>query len=81
MSVQVINDSQGKPAGVFIPISEWEEIKTRLGEQEDGESADFDIPAWHKPILDERLKDYYDNPEEGVEFDQVMREIDEELKL
>lgn len=27
MKVQVINDSKGKPSGVFIPIKDWEVLK------------------------------------------------------
>lgn len=27
MALQVIEDSKGKPTGVFIPIGEWEELK------------------------------------------------------
>jgi hypothetical protein len=27
MNVQYVNDSKGKPTGVFIPIQEWEKLK------------------------------------------------------
>jgi len=27
MRLQVIQDSKGKPTGVFIPISDWQELK------------------------------------------------------
>lgn len=27
MKVQIVNDSKGKPSGVFIPINDWENLK------------------------------------------------------
>lgn len=27
MKLQVIQDSKGKPTGVYIPINEWKELK------------------------------------------------------
>lgn len=29
MTLQVIQDGKGKPAGVFIPINKWKELKKR----------------------------------------------------
>jgi hypothetical protein len=29
MALQVLQDGKGKPAGVFIPISKWKELKKR----------------------------------------------------
>ena len=29
MRLQVIQDSKGKPTGVFIPISDWQELKNQ----------------------------------------------------
>lgn len=34
MKLQVIEDAKGKPAGVFIPISKWEELKKQHKELE-----------------------------------------------
>lgn len=34
MSLQYISDSSGKTTGVFIPISEWNELKNRFQEIE-----------------------------------------------
>lgn len=29
MNLQIINDQNGYPSGVFIPMSEWEELKNK----------------------------------------------------
>lgn len=36
----------------------------------------FDIPEWHKPILDKRLKKHLNNPQEGVNWKEFEKQID-----
>jgi hypothetical protein len=46
MNLQYILDHTGKTAGVFIPLQEWEELKTRfdgLEEEEFGEPTKEEI--------------------------------------
>jgi hypothetical protein len=52
MRLQVIQDSNGKKAGVFIPIEDWALIKTNYP---DIDNLDTDIPEWQKQLLDKRL--------------------------
>ncbi len=54
MKPQVIQDHNGNPTGVFIPIKEWEEIKKQYPGIEDNQS--FELSLEQKKILDERLK-------------------------
>ena len=39
MSLQIIHGSNGKPAGVFIPINDWETMKSEYQ----------DLQAWEEP--------------------------------
>jgi hypothetical protein len=34
MKFQIIQDSQGKPTGVYIPINEWNELKKEFKEND-----------------------------------------------
>ena len=35
-----------------------------------------EIPEWHKPIIDENLKKYYENPENVVDWEVAQKEIE-----
>ncbi len=48
MNVQYLNDSKGRPTGVFIPIREWEKLK-----------KEYHLPA---EANDQRNDDEYDEP-------------------
>lgn len=73
MSLQYITDDKGQTTGVFIPIQEWNSIKSRY------QDIDQDIPDWHKKIIDQRMKDYKKNPDLAMDFDLAMDEIEEDL--
>lgn len=40
MNLQYISDNKGKTTGVFIPIQEWEDLKSKYKELEDEELRD-----------------------------------------
>lgn len=40
MKVQIIQDSKGKATGVYIPISDWKELKKQFRELENLESEE-----------------------------------------
>lgn len=42
MTIQVIQDEKGKPAGIFIPINKWKELKKKHKDLEELEFEDFD---------------------------------------
>ncbi|MFN3640841.1 MAG: addiction module protein [Flavobacterium sp.] len=76
MNIQYISDGSGQTTGVFIPINEWNQLKSKYKgiEQEETE-----IPEWHKKIVRQRLEDYKQNPDSAIDFDSAMDDIDKEL--
>jgi len=73
MQVRYITDDDGNAKGVYIPISEWREIEKILQGNNDT------LPLWQKKILDERLKQYKNNPNGVQEFEYAMDQIEKEL--
>lgn len=56
MNLQYISDNKGKTTGVFIPIQEWEDLKTKfegLEEMELGEQSKEEILAGLKQAVEE----------------------------
>lgn len=74
MNIQYISDNKGKTTGVFIPIAEWNELKNKYTDIEQ-----FDIPAWQIEEVRNRLADYKNNPEQALDFDTVMDDIEKDL--
>ena len=76
MSLQFISDSTGETTGVFIPINEWNELKNKFkGIEQEG----LDIPAWHIDLVRKRSEDYKNNPENTIDFDAAMDDIEKDL--
>ncbi len=78
MNLQFISDSTGKTTGVFIPIEEWNALKDKYTGIEEGER---NIPSWQIQEVEKRLKDYENNPEEGLNFDKILDDIEKELNV
>lgn len=76
MNLQYISDSKGQTTGVFIPINEWNDLKSRY---KGIEQEEVDIPEWHKNIVRQRLKDYRQDPGSAMDFDSAMDDIEKEL--
>lgn len=76
MNLQFISDSTGETTGVYIPIKEWNELKSKFKEIE---QVEIDIPGWHKDIVRQRLADYKKNPEQAMDFDAAMDDIESTL--
>ncbi len=76
MSLQYISDSKGKTTGVFIPISEWIELKNKY---KGIDQEQIDIPDWQKNEVRERLEEYKNNPEQASDFDSAIDEIEKDL--
>ena len=76
MNLQFISDSTGKTTGVYIPIKEWNELKSKFKEIE---KAEIDIPEWHKEIVRQRLIDYKKSPGQALDFDTAMDDIEKIL--
>jgi len=73
MNLQFISDSKGKTTGVFIPINEWNVLKTKY---KGIEQEDLYIPSWQMDLVRERMEDYKNHPEQGMDFDTAMDEIE-----
>lgn len=74
MNLQYISDNTGKTTGVFIPISEWNELKNKYKDIEQ-----IDIPSWQIEEVRNRLADYKNNPEQALDFDTAMDDIEKDL--
>lgn len=40
---------------------------------------ELDIPDFHKKILDERLKEYKNNPDDLLDWDEVKRDLENDV--
>ena len=78
MNLQYITDNKGRTTGIFMPIQDWQYLKSKYKELENEEQA-FDIPEWHKAIIDKRLAAYKANPADVIDFDQACDDIEKEL--
>ena len=68
MNLQYISNAIGETTGVYIPITDWEKLKSKYADLEN--DVDF-VPDWHKEIILERLKDYNENPDDVLDWDEV----------
>ena len=76
MSLQYITDDQGKTTGVFIPIQEWNNLKSRY---KNLEIEDVEVPERHKEVVRKRMEDYKKSPDQGTDFDLALDEIEKDL--
>lgn len=74
MNFQYISDNEGKTTGVFIPISEWNELKNKFKDIEK-----VDVPDWQSDEVNRRLKAYKDHSEEALDFDECIKNIEKDL--
>lgn len=75
MRTQIIQDHNGLPTGVFIPIEDWENIKKSYPSIE---KVDEDLPQWQKDIIDMRLADL-NNPDKFKSIEHLFDVLDEEV--
>jgi len=77
MALQFIQDNKGNTTGVFIPIEEWQDLKTKYTDlqKEEAENA-ADLTSWQKQVIDNRLNDYYNNSTDVVNFDKTLDDIE-----
>lgn len=74
MNLQYISDNTGKTTGVFIPISEWNELKSKYKDIEQ-----MDIPDWQMDEVRKRIDTYKKNPEQALDFDTAMNDLETDL--
>jgi hypothetical protein len=78
MNLQYITDSNGQTTGVFIPIKEWNDLKSKFQDIDDKAQ---DVPEWHKEIVRKRMELYNSNTGEAIDFDQAMDSIEKDLDV
>lgn len=76
MNLQYISDNMGKTTGVFIPISEWNELKSKY---KGIEQEQVDIPTWQMDEVKKRLQEYRGNPAQAQDFDAAIDDIENGL--
>jgi hypothetical protein len=80
LALQFIHDNKGNTTGVFIPIKEWQTLKTKYAELQKEEAENLlELTKWQKQIIDERLSDYYKNPDDATDFDKTIDDIESKL--
>lgn len=62
-------DSTGNPVGVFLPIEDWNAISKELH---------LDLPQWQKDMIDFRLQQYKNNPDNLMDWDTIAEQFDKE---
>lgn len=76
MNLQYISDSTGKTTGVFIPISEWNELKNKYNDIDDDA---MDIPEWQINQVRNRMDEYKKDPNQALDFETSLKEIEKDL--
>lgn len=80
MNLQFIHDTKGNTTGVFIPIDEWQVLKAKYADlQIDEIENNFELSSWQKEIIDVRLNDYYNDPNDVGDFDKLLDDIEKGL--
>lgn len=79
MKIKYIKDQKGKTTDVVLSLKDWENLKNSFPDIE--EIADADIPIWHKEILDKRLQNIQQYPENTLKWETVQEEIKKKYGL
>ncbi|MFA9213712.1 MAG: hypothetical protein ACEQSR_07680 [Candidatus Methylacidiphilales bacterium] len=80
MTLQFIHDNNGNTTGVFIPIDDWQLLKTKYVDLQKEEVENvLDLTDWQKKIIDERLNYYLNNKLNVVNFDKTLDDIEKSL--
>lgn len=74
MNLQYISDSKGKTTGVFIPIAEWNKLKSKYADIERVDTLDWQVDEVRK-----RLDDYKSEAEQALDFDTTIDDIENDL--
>ena len=74
MTAQYTYDSNGNPIGVFIPINDWNRITEKHSDIED-------IPEWEKNLIDQRLDFIKKHPDQLIQIEDFVAELDEDDEI
>jgi hypothetical protein len=76
MNPQIIQDSNGKNAGVFITIEDWNLIESTYP---DINSLSKELPLWQKDIIDTRLDAIAKDPQRLKPIENLFESMHKEL--
>jgi len=76
MKFQYLSDNTGKTTGVFIPISEWNELRSKY---KNIDSEEIELPSFQQDEVNRRLIDHKNNPELSLNFDDTIQKLKKEL--
>ena len=80
MSLQFIKDNKGNTTGVYIPIEEWESLKSHNIQLQKVETeSNIELESWQKQIINDRLNEYYSNPTDVNDFDKTIDDIEKTI--
>ena len=80
MTLQYIHHNRGNTTGVFIPIEDWQNLKEKYSDlQVEEVENNVELTSWQKEIIDQRLEDYYNNPNDVVDFDIAIANIRKQI--
>jgi hypothetical protein len=80
MSLQFIKDNKGNTTGVYIPIEEWESLKSNNIQLQKVETEiNIELESWQKQIINDRLNEYYSNPTDVNDFDKTIDDIEKTI--
>jgi hypothetical protein len=77
MKLKYISDSKGITKGVYIPIGDWNALKSKYQDIEQEET--YPIPERQKDIVLQRLDAYQNGLEDELELEEAMKEIEKDL--
>jgi hypothetical protein len=76
MNPQIIQDSNGKNAGVFIPMEDWNLIESTYP---DINNLNIELPQWQKDIIDTRLDAIAKDPQRLKPIENLFEALHKDL--
>jgi hypothetical protein len=76
MNPQIIQDSNGKNLGVFIPMEDWNLIESTYP---DINNLNIELPQWQKDIIDTRLDAIAKDPQRLKPIENLFEALHKDL--
>ena len=72
MNLQIIKDGRGNNTGVFIPMDDWDLIKSTYP---DINNLTSELPQWQKDLIDLRLDAIAANPKRIKPIEELFDQL------
>ena len=76
---QLIFDEEGTPTGVVIPIATWRTMVQDHPDLDPEAETSREVPEALKKIIQERLRDVEENPDDFITWEELDREMKSQL--